>query len=430
MKPWFKKTFAVVLMVLGFISITVFQGPAHAQAELRRVVSLKDLMGEAMEKNPGLKTKKYEYEAARAKVIDAWLPEDPMVGVDVEGQPDLFNFDERVNNEWMIEQTIPFPTKLFLRGVIASKEADMAYQQYKEEERSLIWHLEQPYYELYLANKTVEALEENQTLLDQLFKAVKARYESNQAGQDDLLKIQIELSKNSIEIFNWKEKAHIQEAHLSHSLDESLETEYVFMDFAKRAPFIYARPDLDKAALDKRPELKALLIGIERAGAARALAHTEWLPDIVGRIETRRFRDDSPDEYDTFVGISVPVWSLLKGAGGKWKSSQEELKAAHEMYRRMKNEVLLAVHEAFSKIKAAGNALNIYETSILPQAKQQVEVALSSYEAGKADFLAVIDAQRTLKSTQIEYHKAVAEYEMGFSDLRLAVGDDLGGRNP
>lgn len=417
-----------VILVAAMITSVLFFTPtlSYAQAELRRVVSLKDLIGEAMEKNPGLKAKKYEYEASRAKVIDAWLPEDPMVGVDVEGQPDLFNFDERMNNEWMIQQTIPFPTKLFLRGVIASKEADMAYQQYKEEERSLIWHLEQPYYELYLANKTVEALQENEMLLDQLFKAVKARYESNQAGQDDLLKIQIELLKNSIEVFNWKEKAHIQEAHFSHELDESLETQYVFMDFEKRASFTYARPDLDRAALDKRSELKALLIGIERARAARTLAHTEWLPDIVGRIETRRFRDDdAADEYDTFIGISLPVWSLIKGMGGAWKSSQEEFKAAHEMYRRMKNEVLLTVHEAYSKIKAAENALNIYENSILPQAKQQVEVALSSYEAGKTDFLNVIDAQRTLKGTQIEYYKAVAEYEMGLSDLRLAVGDDL-----
>jgi outer membrane protein TolC len=95
------------------------------------------------------------------------------------------------------------------------------------------------------------------------------------------------------------------------------------------------------------------------------------------------------------------------------------------MYVEMKNEVLLTLHQAYSKVKAARNALNIYENSILPQAKLQVEVALASYEAGKVDFMSVIDAERTLRSMQIEYHKAVAEYEMGLSDLRLAVGDDL-----
>ena len=422
------KHFLAIILSFGLAvgSQCVVPGRAAAQEELRRVVSLKDLVGEAMQKNPGLKEKKYEYEAARAKVIDAWLPEDPMIGVDVESQPDLFEFNKRMDNEYMIQQTIPFPTRLFLRGVKAAREADIAYQKYKEEERSVIWHIEQPYYELYLANRTLDALEQNQILLDQLLKAVKARYESNQATQDDFLKIQIELSKNTIEVFNWREKIHIQEAHFSHELDESLETQYTLLNEEKRTPFSYPRPELDKIALNKRPELKAFAVGIESAKANSALAHTEWLPDITGRIETRHFRDgDNGDEYDTFIGFTVPVWSLIKGIGGKWKSSDDELRAAEGMYARMKNEVLLSIHEAYSKVKASENALSVYENSILPQAKQQVEVALSSYEAGKVDFLNVIDAQRTLKSTQIEYYQAVAEYEMGLSDLRLAVGDDL-----
>lgn len=395
-------------------------------AEMRRVVSLRDLLQMAGQKSPGLKVKKYEYEAARSKVFGAFLPMDPMIGIDVESQPDVFDFGGRMDNEYMIQQTIPFPTKLFLKGTIASKEADMAYEKYKEEERDVIWHIEQPYYQLYLAKKTLEALEENQKLLEQLAGAVKARYESGQSAQDDLLKVQIELSRNSIEVFNWRENVHIQQAHFSHLLDEPLETQYVIVNDDARSVLSYSRPELDRLAITKRPELKALEIGIQRAKDSRTLAYTEWLPDITLKYEGRQFKgEDSIRENDTFIGVTLPVWSLFKGIGGAWKSSEDELKAAEAMYVEMKNEVLLTLHQAYSKVKAARNALNIYENSILPQAKLQVEVALASYEAGKVDFMSVIDAERTLRSMQIEYHKAVAEYEMGLSDLRLAVGDDL-----
>jgi len=34
-----------------------------------------------------------------------------------------------------------------VRGQVALRDAQMAFQQYKEKERDVIWHLEQPYYE-------------------------------------------------------------------------------------------------------------------------------------------------------------------------------------------------------------------------------------------------------------------------------------------
>ena len=98
-----------------------------------RPVHLVALIREALLRNPGLQAKKRAYEAARARVISAWLPEDPAVGVDVEGQPDLFRFNRRTDREYMIMQTIPFPTTLIARRQLAVRDADIAFQQYKEE---------------------------------------------------------------------------------------------------------------------------------------------------------------------------------------------------------------------------------------------------------------------------------------------------------
>ena len=138
--------------------------------------------------------------------------------------------------------------------------------------------------------------------------------------------------------------------------------------------------------------------------------------------------EDAKLEYDNFIGFSVPVWSLLKGIGGGWHSAQKEVEAAESLYTDMKNEVLFRIHEAYAKFKSAENALNTYESLILPQAKSQVDISLSSYEAGRVDILDLIDAERTFKNTQIGYYKALSDYEMALSDLRLAVGDDLKGQ--
>ncbi len=54
-----------------------------------------------------------------------------------------------------------------------------------------------------------------------------------------------------------------------------------------------------------------------------------------------------------------------------------------------------------------------------------MQVGLSGYASGKTLFFSLIDGQRTLKNMQIDYYKAIVDYERGLADLRMAVGDDL-----
>ena len=419
------RKFSMGVVSLIAMAAVFFLTAPEARAE-NESVALGGLIQEALSKSPALLAKKKEYEAAKGKVIDAWLLEDPKFGATVENQENIFDFNSRSDVEYMAEQSIPFPSKLFLRGFIAAKKADVAYQRQKEEERDIIWHMEQPYYELFLAKKEAQIFEENKVLLAQLIKSARSRYESGQATQGDLLKAQIESSKTDIELFNQKEKIHLAEAHFAHILNQPLATHYDLDPEIKRSKSQWDLSTLENLALQKRPELRAVSLMAEEAGMSRDLNDQSWLPDITLQYKGRQFKDEgSISENDTFIGVTVPVWSLIKGIGGGWRAAEMDAQAAQAAYEAFKNEVLLKIHESYSKVRSAENALDTYENMILPQAKQQVEVLLSSYEAGKSEFLTVIDAERTLRDSQMEYYKSLAEYEMALSDLRLAVGDNL-----
>ncbi|MBI3324298.1 MAG: TolC family protein [Candidatus Omnitrophica bacterium] len=387
--------------------------------------SLSELVGQALARSPQLAAKRRAYEAARGRVLAAWLPQDPEVGVDVEGQSSLLRFD-RTDNEYTVAQTIPFPLKLFLRGRIASKEVQIAYQRYKEEERDVVWHIEQPFYEFYVAQKTLGVLEEIRMVVERLLRAAQARYEANAAPQADILKAQIELSKLSIDRVNWEQKMRLAEAHFSHVIDRPLTTRYTLAEEPPSTPPGLSLEELEQLALARRPELKAMELAVGRARQGRWLAAAAWLPDLTGRIEARQFSGEgSLREYDTFLGVTVPVWSLVKGAGGEWRSARREFEEAEADYRAAKNEVLLAVHEAHAKLDAAQHAVETYEQITLPQAKQQVEVALAAYEAGRADSLALVDAERMLREIQMSYYAARGDRELALASLRRTVGSEL-----
>jgi outer membrane protein TolC len=410
----------------------LMMGAVAAEEQPVAAVTLSQLWEDAQRVSPGIQAKKRMYEAAKARALTAWLPQDPMAGVDAEGQGSFLDLGSRANNEYMVSQTLPFPTTLWLRAQAASRDAQIAYEQYKEEERDILWHLEQPYQALYLATRTVGALEHIQQLADKLVQTARTRYESSQASQQDVLKANIELAQVDIELIRWQQRAHLAEAHLSHVLNRPLVTAYVVADEAA-SPWPQASlAELEQLALHTRPELKALEWGIRRAKTSRWLAATSWLPEVTGRWETRRFRNGNPAEHDTFIGVTVPVWSLFKGAGGEWKGAGKDVEAAEAMYQTQKNEVLLAVHEAHAKVTTAEHAVRTYDTLILPQSNQQVEIALAAYEAGREEFLSLIDAQRTLKNAQMAYYEVKADYEIGLADLRRAIGGDWkdGGLQP
>ncbi len=387
-------------------------------------MTLDTLINDALRRNPGVEAKRRAYEAARGRLLAAWLPEDPEIGTNVEGQSRLFGFD-RKDNRYSIEQRVPFPTTLWLRGRLAMKESGVAYQAWKEEEQAVVWHIEQPYYELLMARKTSAALEGMRSLLDRLVRVTQAKYESNKASQDQLLKAQIERAKVDVELFDWDQKAHVAQAHFSHILNQPLSTAYDIMEPPRDALPSLTMSELEELALRTRPELHALELRIGQAKTKRWLARSTWLPDVTGRIEARQYSGDGNiREYDTFLGLTVPVWSVIKGVGGGWHAAGLEVQEAEAMYQEQKNDVLLAVHEAYAKTTSAEHAVGMYEHVMLPQARQQVEVGFSAYEAGTADFLALLDAERMLKDLQVSYYTVLADYERGLSDLRRAIGGD------
>jgi len=62
---------------------------------------------------------------------------------------------------------------------------------------------------------------------------------------------------------------------------------------------------------------------------------------------------------------------------------------------------------------------------LLPQARLSFESSLINYQTGKIDFLTLLENQRTLKKTRVEYLRALVDYRVRVAELERAVGEDL-----
>lgn len=410
-----KKIF-VLFLILAIVDVYA--------ATAEEVLSLNGAVAEALKSNPEILAAKRSYEAARAKVPQELAPEDPMLEYSYDeirsGVMDLMGKPMR---SYAISQKMPFPTKLLLRSSIASKDAKISYEGYREKERNVIARTKSAYFELWFVEKAVTITRENEALLEQFSSSAASRYAVGKASQQDALKAQVELAKikNSLVLLN--QKREVAQAKLNILLNKNPRLKLIIDKDWKILEIKKSLDELSQAAKENRPRLKAFRYAVARGKTAYMLAWNEFLPDLSGRYE-QMIVDGRGDKWSGMLGLSVPIWFWEKQSFGvaQMKSELEMFKAE---YKAMENMTLFEVKDAYTKVSSYAKLAELYETSFIPQAEAALKSSLIGYEANVVDFLNLLDSQRMLLEIKLDYHETLAELEMAKAELEQAVGIDL-----
>lgn len=393
------------------------------------VWELSDLIREALEKNPEIRTYEERWKGAKARVWQALSWDDTMIGADFEGIPRGRSDADRANNiEWMISQKIPFPGKRFLKGRVASKEAKMAREDYRAKEREIVSEVKKAYSQYFLKEHEVLLHEETKRILERLAKSAESRYATGQIPYHEVLRVHTELATITNEVAR-----HYQERETARARINALMGRgeiYSPLRIAVHIPerkLSFTRDELMKLALERRPELSAMRYGFEAAKTDAVSAWVDLLPDAQARIEARQFAGEGRvREYDQFLGFEVPVFSLVGRVGAikEKKAQKQEARAALE---NMKNMVFFEVQEALAEFESNDRTTRLYQFNVVPQAESALASMLASYEAGAGDFIQTMEAQKALTEFRHHYFEALVMREQSFAELERVVGIELGG---
>ena len=88
----------------------------------------------------------------------------------------------------------------------------------------------------------------------------------------------------------------------------------------------------------------------------------------------------------------------------------------------MRNMTLFDVKSFLIKAQTAQRLVELYQTSVLPQAEHALNVASAAYRADKMDFLELLDAIRSLLQFRLEHVEHLAQYEQFKAELERVVG--------
>ena len=392
---------------------------------LRERLMLPELVQEVLARNPELVAARKQWEAATNRIAQVRSLDDPTLFVDLFNVPRTFNVTQTQNSIFGLSQNLPFPGKLGLKGEVASRSADMTEQAVRAKERELVTRLKQAYYDLFLAQKTVQIHHEQVELLRQFFEIANAKFRSGKGSQADVLKAQVELSLLQQQLPVLEQRRKTVAAMLNTLLDRATSSPLGIAQEPSQLPIERPLDDLHSLALNDRPELKAAELDVQRSEQSHALAERQYYPDF--NVSFRRFQNfQANDGFGAYVAMSIPFafWTKPKYDAGVQEAAAV-VAVARAQQHTLENLTRFQINDLLAKLQATDQVTTLYRTTILPQAEQSLESARVGYRAGKGGFLDLIDTQRAWRGFQLEYFKALVDRQHRLAELEQVVGITL-----
>ena len=425
----------VLLILVILLSAVSGSGVWAEEAEFQR--KLKAFISIALENNPALLEAQNKIKVSKEIPPQAGSLDDPILRFGLSNLPvDTFAFDEHVGTtkDITISQKLPFPGKLGLRTDMANKNVGIAEETYDDLKLRIIRDVKRSYFELCFVLAAIEITKQNKGLLEQFVTIAETKYSVGKGIQQDVIKAQVELSKNMDELIDLKKRKETEKGKLNTLMDLLPQSPLVIPHGITKSSFNYKIEELQSLAEEHRPVLEQIRLSKERYQIARKLAKKDYYPNFnvgfkYGQRENGRAGgtgafQQRPDFVSAFVGINIPIWYKTKQSR-KVVEQSYRVKVAQEAYNKVRNQIFLGIKKLMDQEAKSSETLTLIKTAILPQARQSLESALAGYGVDKVDFLSLLDTQVTLLNWEIKYHRELADYEKTLAKLEQTVGKSL-----
>lgn len=316
-------------------------------------------------------------------------------------------------------QEVPGDKKLLLRSQIASEQSRREYHNFEASVISTAGNVRKYYYQLFFLQEKIRISTTILDVMKEIENIARLKNESGTSTIQDVLKAQIEVERLKTEILNLKDSQEPLRAQFKSALGiGAFDPEPPIPARFETTPFSFTYDELLNWTLARNPALKSLEAEIKEAEAAIKLAVKSKVPDFSGGIEVDFL--SSPLMYRPQFGLTLPIWKDKISA----QIESAVLRKKETEARLSSQQIRLAVDVAEKAyvFREANRTIELIQNSLLPLAKQSLDVAVANYTTGKIDFLALLEAWRTVFTLELELLNARTARELAIVDLStLAV---------
>ena len=407
------------------ILLSIFTSGIFAQTN-----SLDSLIDQVLKVSPELKMLRSKYSASENRINENSNLPDPTLTLGFANLPiNSFSFTQEPMTGKIIglSQAIPFPGKLGSLAEVSEKDAEIIKQEINDARNEIVKNVSQNYYELIYARKALLIERESKNLLQKISEVVNANYTVLKASQQNILKVQLEITGINDKIEELKSKENSTAAILNSYLLRNQDSQ-VYTDSLPEIKYhTLTQTQLDSLAIQNRSFLIGIELAKEKAQLQEKLSKYDFYPNFNLSVQYSQrdkiAKTNTPlDDFFSFmVGISLPL-----NYGGKVTSKIDESAAIQNMYEEQYQMSIQMLNGNFgssiSKLNSLKERIKLINEALLPQAQHTYSSSLSSYQVGEVDFINVIDAQNKLFQIETNLYRLKTDYLKEIEELKFLTG--------
>jgi outer membrane protein, heavy metal efflux system len=374
-----------------------------------------------LDSNPTIESARLGWRAAVAKVRRTGGFEDPMVDLGL-APLSVGSSTAHVGYALGISQKLPWFGKRSLEASAAAAEAEAAKNDFEATRRELAMTAVTLYDQYFVTVRSLEINGEHLDLMRSLRGGALAQFESGRGSAQDPLQAESELARIERDHTMLSSERDVVVAQMNELLHR--EPSASLAPPAKELPLPSDRVGDDKALAREaeagRPDITALKHRARAEQARADRAGREYFPDFTVSTSYNSMWDMPEHRWMVGLGFNLPIQ-----AGGR-AAEADEASANRAKFesdaRRLEASARTEVYVSLKKLAESRAVLRLFEERLIPVARDQIEAARSGFTTSRNPFMAVVEAERNLRSIELDYQMARAEADRRYAELERALG--------
>jgi len=287
-----------------------------------------------------------------------------------------------------------------------------------DNERTLIFNVASQFFNVQLAESTLDLALQDQNSFQKTVDISQARYKAGDISEADFLKIQLQLLQFQTDV----SQAELSKVQALVGLRQNLGYQSVPEDYDVSGDFDY-KPvtmkleDLQAKALQSRPDFRAAVQGVAAAKSQYELARANGKRDVTGTATYAHTGGVST--LDLSASWELPFFDRNQGEIAR---TNYAINQAQELELAASDQVMSDVLDAYETVRQNDKVITLYRNGYLDAAQKSLDITQYSYKRGAASLLDFLDAERSYRAAQLGYRQTLAAYLTAVEQLRESVG--------
>ncbi|GGI16999.1 TolC family protein [Oxalicibacterium faecigallinarum] len=387
-----------------------------SQNEQASALTLEQAKNLAIEANPSLAIARRELEAVAAARIQAGVFQNPQISMDVEDTRPATR-----TTTYTIGQPFELGGKRGARIESAERARDVADAELSIRIAEVFGTVSQTFNEVLTAQERLRLANDSMKLATRGLDVASKRVLAGKISPVEETRARVAVSAAKIELDQASSDLNNARRRLAALWGNPTPN---FVEVRGNLDLLPLLPDLNNLndLLNDSPQFTRSRLEVRRTDAVVKLAETKRYPDITisGGVQ----KDSAARSNIGVVGLAINIPIFDRNQGGILEAQRRADKARDEQFDtevRMRSELA----QAHQRLKTALNQAKDIRSEILPSAQSALNATTTGFELGKFSFLEVLDAQRTLFSTRIQYIQALSEVQRAVSEIETMIGPQM-----